>query len=53
MADEARLLELRQRYVELKIAYWHAVAAGDGTKAEAIGALAKSVAKDLKFPVEQ
>src|SRR2546426_10613500 len=29
LAEEARAFELRRRYVDLKIAYWQAVASGD------------------------
>lgn len=47
LAEEARYLKLRQQYVELKIAYWHAVAAGDTKQVVAIGERAKALASDL------
>lgn len=46
--EEARLVELRQRYVKIKIAYWHAAAAGDEAEAERLSARARSLAKQLK-----
>jgi DNA-binding transcriptional MerR regulator len=48
--DEARFLELRERYVSLKISYWGAVRSGDDVQAEAIGNKARILAGDLKFP---
>ena len=53
LADEAHYLQLRQRYVETKIAYWHAVAAKDKKEAAAISQSAQIIAKELKLPVER
>lgn len=53
LADEAQYLQLRQRYIETKIAYWQAVAAGDDVKATAISANAQVIAKGLKLPLEK
>lgn len=47
LTDEARYLKLRQQYVELKIAYWQAVAAGDTRQTAAISEKAKALASDL------
>ena len=48
LTREAEMVELRQRYVTLKIAYWHAVDAGDDEHAELLSAEARSLADDLK-----
>lgn len=48
LAAEARALTLRQRYVDLKIAYWQAVATGDEAGAEQLSAQARSLADDLR-----
>ncbi|MGZ6753809.1 MAG: MerR family transcriptional regulator [Nocardioides sp.] len=45
---EAEHLALRQRYVALKIDYWHAVDAGDDARAEQISTEARSLADDLQ-----
>ncbi len=52
LADEARFLELRQRYVETKIEYWKAVEAGKTKQVEAIKQRADAIAKELKLPRE-
>jgi hypothetical protein len=44
---EREYIALRQRYVDLKVEYWHAVAAGDETRAERVGAQARALADDL------
>lgn len=44
---EREYVALRQRYVELKVEYWQAVAAGDEARAERIGAEARALADDL------
>lgn len=44
---EAVHLELRQRYVALKISYWQAVQSGDSAHAEQIGASARTLADQL------
>ncbi len=41
LTEEARYVQLRQQYVELNIAYWHAVAIGDNAELERISASAK------------
>jgi Predicted transcriptional regulators len=48
LADEERYLKIRQQYVDLKIAYWHAVEAGDDALVKAISARARTLATDLK-----
>ncbi|MFL6021981.1 MAG: MerR family transcriptional regulator [Marmoricola sp.] len=48
LATEAKQVVLRQRYVALKIDYWHAVEAGDTERAELIGAEARTLADDLR-----
>jgi DNA-binding transcriptional MerR regulator len=52
LAEEAHYLNLRREYVDMKILYWHAVAAGNKKKAEAIAQHAKIIAKKLKLPAE-
>jgi DNA-binding transcriptional MerR regulator len=48
LATEAEQLALRQRYVALKIDYWHAVEAGDDARVQRISADARALADDLK-----
>jgi DNA-binding transcriptional MerR regulator len=48
LAVEAEQVAIRQRYVRLKIDYWHAVAAGDTECAQLIGAEARLLADALK-----
>ena len=45
---EAEHIGLRQRYVALKIDYWHAVDAGDEDRAELLSGEARKLADDLK-----
>ena len=45
---EGKHVALRQRYVELKIDYWHAVDAGDDARAELLSSEARKLADDLK-----
>ncbi len=52
LAQEAHYLEKRQRYVELKIAYWQAVEDGNPDEAETIGRRALTIAKNLKLSTE-
>lgn len=47
LAHELKLLKARQRYVNLKIEYWQAVAAGDEAKAQTMSAQARTVADVL------
>jgi len=44
---EADLLEIRRRYVRLKIEYWRAVESGDSAQADLIGQQARSIADSL------
>ncbi len=48
LAEEARLVKIRQHYVKIKIDYWHAAAAGDVVEAERLAAEARSLVKQLK-----
>jgi DNA-binding transcriptional MerR regulator len=48
LALEAEQIALRQRYVRLKIDYWHAVQAGDDARVELLSAEARALADDLK-----
>ena len=50
LAAEAEHLALRQRYVGLKIDYWHAVKAGNTERAGLIGEQARKLADDLRRP---
>ena len=52
LAKEEHYLKLRRRYVDTKIAYWRAVAAGKKKEAEAMANTARKIAKDLKLPKE-
>ena len=53
LADEAHYLKLRQRYVETKIAYWHAIATGNEKQAAIISSNARIIARELKIPIEK
>lgn len=53
LAEEARNLELRRRYIDAKIAYWRAVEAGDLERARAIGERARSVREALRASKEK
>lgn len=48
LALEAEQIELRQRYVALKIDFWNATDAGDDARAELISDEARKLADDLK-----
>lgn len=48
LAVEAERLVLRQRYVDLKIAYWRAVEDGDTTRSADIAARARALAEELR-----
>ena len=48
LAQEAEHIALRQRYVRLKIDYWHAVAAGDDERAQLVSGEAGALASALK-----
>lgn len=45
---EAEQMALRQRYVRLKIDYWHAVQAGDDARVELLSREARALADELK-----
>jgi DNA-binding transcriptional MerR regulator len=48
LADEARRVALPQRYVQLKIAYWHAISGGDEARSQELAGEARSLADELK-----
>ena len=48
LALEAEHVALRQRYVRLKINYWHAVDAGDAERADLLSGEARTLADELK-----
>ncbi|MBY9073370.1 MerR family transcriptional regulator [Nocardioides sp. WL0053] len=53
LALEAEYIALRQRYVRLKIDYWHAVDAGDTARAELLSSEARKLADELKRAKQQ
>ena len=50
LAEEARMLELRRRYVDSKIAFWKAVKAGNKQEIEEAGKRTSAIAEELKLP---
>jgi DNA-binding transcriptional MerR regulator len=48
LALEAEQIAVRQRYVRLKVDYWHAVEAGDDARAELLSTEARALADQLK-----
>jgi DNA-binding transcriptional MerR regulator len=48
LATEARALVLRQRYVDVKIAYWQAVQDGDTARSEQVSDQARALADELR-----
>jgi DNA-binding transcriptional MerR regulator len=50
LLEEAHFMQLRQRYVDVKIDYWKAVEAGDSNKVAEMRQLADSIASELKLP---
>lgn len=48
LADQAAQIEVRRRYVELKIAYWQAVQSGEDERVEALATEAAALADRLK-----
>ena len=48
LTTEARALVLRQRYVDLKIAYWQAVQKGDTARSEQVSDQARALADELR-----
>ncbi len=53
LALEAKHLAVRQRYVRLKIDYWHAVDAGDAERADLLSQEARVLADELKQAKKQ
>lgn len=52
LLEEAHFMQLRQRYVDVKIEYWKAVEAGDEQKVADAKQRADSIAAELKLPRE-
>ena len=50
LAEEARVLELRRRYVDSKIAYWNAVKSGSKEEIERARKETYAIAQELKLP---
>lgn len=50
--EEAHFMQLRQRYVNVKIDYWKAVEAGDDVRVAKIKQMADAIASELKLPRE-
>jgi len=48
LAEEARQIELRQRYVRIKVDYWRAVEAGDDARADLLSGEARTLADELR-----
>jgi hypothetical protein len=48
LAEEARLIRIRRKYVKLKTDYWRAAAAGDDAEAERLAAEARSLVEQLR-----
>jgi DNA-binding transcriptional MerR regulator len=48
LTDEATRVALRQRYVQLKIAYWQAIGTGDDARSQELAGEARSLADELK-----
>lgn len=48
LALEAQQIDLRRRYVRLKIDYWHAVQAGDDARSRLLSTEARALADQLK-----
>src|SRR6266581_9217164 len=49
LAEEAHSLELRRRYVDIKIAYWKAVASGDTQQIEVTRERTNAIAQELQL----
>ncbi len=52
LAQEMKILKVRQEYVQLKLDYWQAVASDDNELARRIGSQARELAAVLKFSKE-
>ena len=50
LTEEARMLELRRRYVDSKIAFWKAVKSGSKEEIEEAGKRTHAIAEELKLP---
>jgi DNA-binding transcriptional MerR regulator len=50
LAEEARMLELRRRYVDTKIAFWKTVKSGSQKEIEEAGKRTYAIAEELKLP---
>jgi MerR family transcriptional regulator, aldehyde-responsive regulator len=50
LVEETRMLELRRRYVDSKIAYWKAVKSGSKEAVEAARKRTHAIAQELKLP---
>lgn len=48
LAEEARLIRIRRKYVKLKIDYWRAEASGDDAEAERLAVEARSLVRQLR-----
>ena len=48
LADEARLIKIREQYVAIKIEFWRATAAGDDANALLLAAEARTLAQQIK-----
>ena len=48
LAHEAEQVALRQRYVRIKIDYWHAVSAGDHERADLLSEQARGLADEIR-----
>jgi DNA-binding transcriptional MerR regulator len=53
LALEAEQIAVRQRYVQLKIDYWHALEAGDDARVELLSRQAGALADELKRTKKQ
>jgi DNA-binding transcriptional MerR regulator len=53
LAAEAAQIALRQRYVRIKIGYWHAVEAGDRARADLLSGEARTLADELRDARQQ
>jgi len=50
LTEEAQYLELRRRYVDIKIAYWKAVKSGDTEQIEVTRERTHAIAQELQLP---
>jgi DNA-binding transcriptional MerR regulator len=50
LAAEAKMIAIRQQYVDLKISYWKAIKSGDDQQAEAIRLKSSKLTDILKHP---